>query len=330
MTVGFLLQVIVDFQNTLDYLYPETAGRCPLLRKRQKKLLRALLHPAPALNLLRRSIQKKVKKPNEISKYNAEFKSVPTEPTCSVNTVSSGSPKPKTARSVSPPLAISHPIAQPPSSTIDSNDDTERKSAASGPQSPGVMSEIDDEELERRVALLQKRLLWLANENEEANKRDARMLQTSKNIIARIDILKKSLEEASDDYRRDAQSCNEKIEREEIRQNQLLMDLKERVDKVNDMYNDVDGQVEEISKTLSVYNPSDNFAIFSLLTSFWTIILNYITVVYHLFITLKSTEPSSQIQSPTSAKPKRGTKRCRTLRVKRNRLNRLSSNRPAN
>ncbi|VDM43717.1 unnamed protein product [Toxocara canis] len=232
-------------------------------RKRQKKLLRVLLHPAPALNLLRRSIQKKVKKPNEISKYNAEFKSVPTEPTCSVNTVSSGSPKPKTARSVSPPLAISHPIAQPPSSTIDSNDDTERKSAASGPQSPGVMSEIDDEELERRVALLQKL------------------------VFSQKRILKKSLEEASDDYRRDAQSCNEKIEREEIRQNQLLMDLKERVDKVNDMYNDVDGQVEEISKTLSVYNPSDNFAIFSLLTSFWTIILNYITVVYHLFITLK-------------------------------------------
>lgn len=35
-------------------------------------------------------------------------------------------------------------------------------------------------------------------------------------------MLKKRLEEAGDDFRRDAQNCSEKTEREEMRQNQVV------------------------------------------------------------------------------------------------------------
>uniref|UniRef100_A0A915C3M4 Uncharacterized protein n=1 Tax=Parascaris univalens TaxID=6257 RepID=A0A915C3M4_PARUN len=276
-------------------------------RRRPKSLLRALLHPIPALNLLRRSIQK-VKRPNDASKLS----------TYSVSAVGGGSPKPATAKMLSPPSKFAS--IQLSSSTNDSYEDTDRKSAASGPRSPGVISEIDDAKLERRVALLQKRLLWVVNENESANKRDTHLLQRNKDILMRIDMLKKRLEEAGDDFRRDAQNCGEKIEREEMRQNQLLMDLKERVDKVSDICNDMSAQMEEISKTLSAYTFTDGSVIYLFVSSLRNFIVDFIRFLFRfVMMTIKPLEPASQDLSSRSIPSKRGSP---SLRRKAIRLSR--------
>ncbi|VDN19770.1 unnamed protein product [Gongylonema pulchrum] len=64
------------------------------------------------------------------------------------------------------------------------------------------------------------------------------------------------MDDAMDVYRVEAQSCRGKIEKEEILQNQALLDLKERVEKLNDVFTDINNHVDDMSKTLYTYTSS--------------------------------------------------------------------------
>ncbi|KAM3716279.1 Triosephosphate isomerase [Dirofilaria immitis] len=113
---------------------------------------------------------------------------------------------------------------------------------------------LDDVAIEQQLASLNQRLKTLIDENEWSKKRDEQLFTIKNEILAKIDHVKKQIDEAMDHYRDIAHACHEKIEKEEILQNEMFMDLKERVDKLNDICTDINNQVDDMTVTLNAYN----------------------------------------------------------------------------
>ncbi|VBB27522.1 unnamed protein product [Acanthocheilonema viteae] len=125
------------------------------------------------------------------------------------------------------------------------------------------VEKLSDIAIEQQLASLNQRLKILIDENEKTNKREEQLFATKNQILAKIDIVKKQISEAMDHYRDIAHACHEKIEKEEIRQNEMLMDLKERIEKLDDMCTDINNQVDDMTATLNTaYNAGESDALY--------------------------------------------------------------------
>ncbi|KAM3716278.1 Triosephosphate isomerase [Dirofilaria immitis] len=80
---------------------------------------------------------------------------------------------------------------------------------------------LDDVAIEQQLASLNQRLKTLIDENEWSKKRDEQLFTIKNEILAKIDHVKKQIDEAMDHYRDIAHACHEKIEKEEILQNEI-------------------------------------------------------------------------------------------------------------
>ncbi|VDK85273.1 unnamed protein product [Litomosoides sigmodontis] len=152
-----------------------------------------------------------------------------------------------------------------------------------------------------------KRLKALIDENEKTKKREEQLFVIKNQLLAKIDLVKKQIDEAMDHYRNIAHACHEKIEKEEIRQNELIMDLKERVDKLDDMCTDINNQVDDMTVTLSAaYNVSGSNALYIITACSVDFIISFLKQIYAtaISITVHSTKAilaASNSISPTAA-----------------------------
>uniref|UniRef100_A0A1I7W490 TMF_TATA_bd domain-containing protein n=1 Tax=Loa loa TaxID=7209 RepID=A0A1I7W490_LOALO len=83
------------------------------------------------------------------------------------------------------------------------------------------VEKLSDGAIEQQLTSLNQRLKILIDENEKANKREEELFTIKNQILAKIDVVKKQIGEAMDHYRDIARVCHEKIEKEEILQNEV-------------------------------------------------------------------------------------------------------------
>uniref|UniRef100_A0A0R3RAG7 Coiled-coil domain-containing protein 39 n=1 Tax=Brugia timori TaxID=42155 RepID=A0A0R3RAG7_9BILA len=126
----------------------------------------------------------------------------------------------------------------------------------------------------------------LIDENEMIKKHEEQLFMTKNQMLARIDVLKKQISGAMDHYRIIAHSCREKIEREEILQNEMLMDLKERVDKLNDMCTDINNQADDMIVTLNTYNAGKSDALYMITACSVDFIVRFFQQIYTTIISI--------------------------------------------
>ncbi|VDM93606.1 unnamed protein product [Onchocerca ochengi] len=80
---------------------------------------------------------------------------------------------------------------------------------------------LSDTAIEQQLESLNQRLKALIDEDDKASKREEQLFAAKNQVIAKIDLVKKQIGEAMDHYREIAHACHEKIEKEEILQNEV-------------------------------------------------------------------------------------------------------------
>uniref|UniRef100_A0AAF5Q712 Uncharacterized protein n=2 Tax=Wuchereria bancrofti TaxID=6293 RepID=A0AAF5Q712_WUCBA len=157
---------------------------------------------------------------------------------------------------------------------------------------------LTDSAIEQQLALLNQRLKILIDENEMIKKHEEQLFTTKNQILAKIDVVKKQISEAMDHYRIIAHACREKIEKEEILQNEMLMDLKERVDKLNDMCTDINNQADDMIITLNTYNVGKSDALYMITACSVDFIVRFFQQIYTTIISI--TKHCTKVLLPTT------------------------------
>uniref|UniRef100_A0A915PJI5 Uncharacterized protein n=1 Tax=Setaria digitata TaxID=48799 RepID=A0A915PJI5_9BILA len=170
------------------------------------------------------------------------------------------------------------------------------------------VDKMSDIAIEQQLASLNKRLKTLVDENEKANKREVQLFATKNQILAKIDHIKKQIDEAMDRYRGEAQACHEEIEKEEILQNELLMNLKERVEKLSDMCTDISNQVDDMTAALNAYNVGKSGVLYMIAACFVDLMISFFQFIYTTVISIVkhsmegiSAESSAQLTTLSSS-----------------------------
>ncbi|KAK6108990.1 hypothetical protein QQG55_34210 [Brugia pahangi] len=168
---------------------------------------------------------------------------------------------------------------------------------------------LSDSAIEQQLASLNQRLKILIDENEMIKKHEEQLFTTKNQILARIDVVKKQISGAMDHYRIIAHSCREKIEREEILQNEMLMDLKERVDKLNDMCTDINNQADDMIVTLNTYNAGKSDALYMITACSVDFIVRFFQQIYTTIISITKHSTKVLLVTTNSISPNAISKR---------------------